>query len=73
VYVVGVDPAERGTGLGRALTLIGLRYLRHRGLPDAMLYVDADNAPAIALYRRLDFTRWETDVMFSRDGAAPAM
>ena len=46
---------------------IGLRYLRHRGLPDAMLYVDADNAPAIALYRRLDFTRWETDVMFSRD------
>jgi mycothiol synthase len=71
VYVVGVDPAERGTGLGRALTLIGLRYLRHRGLPDAMLYVDADNAPAIALYRRLDFTRWETDVMFSRDGAAP--
>jgi mycothiol synthase len=36
-----------------------------------MLYVDADNAPAIALYRRLDFTRWETDVMFSRDGAAP--
>jgi len=71
VYVVGVDPAERGTGLGRALTLTGLRYLRHRGLPDAMLYVDADNAPAIALYRGLDFTRWETDVMFSRDGAEP--
>ena len=67
VYVVGVDPTERGTGLGRALTLIGLRYLRHRGLPDAMLYVDADNAAAIALYRGLDFTRWETDVMFSRD------
>ena len=32
VYVVGVDPDERGTGLGRALTLIGLRYLRARGL-----------------------------------------
>jgi mycothiol synthase len=71
VYVVGVDPAERGTGLGRALTLTGLRYLRHRGLPDAMLYVDADNTPAIALYKGLDFTRWETDVMFSRNGTAP--
>ena len=67
VYVVGVDPAEHGTGLGKALTIIGLRHLRHLGLPDAMLYVDADNAPAIGLYTRLGFTRWETDVMFSRD------
>jgi mycothiol synthase len=68
VYVVGVDPAEQGTGLGRALTLTGLRHLRHLGLPEAMLYVDADNAGAIRLYTHLGFTRWETDVMFSRDG-----
>jgi mycothiol synthase len=69
VYVVGVDPGERGTGLGRALTVIGLRHLRHLGLPDAMLYVDADNTSAIRLYKSLGFTRWETDVMFSRDPA----
>jgi mycothiol synthase len=66
VYVVGVDPAEQGHGLGRALTLVGLRHLRATGLPEAMLYVDADNTPAIRLYTDLGFTRWDTDVMFRR-------
>jgi mycothiol synthase len=65
VYVVGVDPAERGTGLGRALTVIGLRYLRSRGLFQVMLYVDEDNTAAIGLYESLGFTHWGTDVMFS--------
>jgi mycothiol synthase len=64
VYVVGVDPGERGTGLGRALTLAGLAYLRDRGLATAMLYVDEDNVPAIRLYEGLGFTRWSTDAMY---------
>jgi mycothiol synthase len=66
VYVVGVDPAAQGRGLGRVMTLAGLHWLRGRGLPQAMLYVEADNAPALAVYRGLGFTHWDTDVMFSR-------
>ena len=62
--MVGVDPGEQGTGLGRALTLAGLRYLRARGLAEAMLYVDEDNVPAIRLYEGLGFTRWSTDAMY---------
>jgi len=64
VYVVGVDPGERGTGLGRALTLAGLHYLRDRGLAQVMLYVDEDNEPAITMYEALGFTRAGTDAMY---------
>jgi mycothiol synthase len=66
VYVVGVDPSARGLGLGKVLTLAGLWHLRERGLDQVMLYVESDNAPAIAVYERLGFRRWDVDVMYSR-------
>jgi mycothiol synthase len=71
VYVVGVDPSERGTGLGRALTLVGMRYLRSLGLAEVMLYVDESNTAAIGLYASLGFEHSGTDVMFSPGGAEP--
>lgn len=66
VYVVGVDPATQGGGLGRALTLVGLRHLRESGLGETILYVESDNSPAVAVYSRLGFTVAETDVAYQR-------
>lgn len=65
VYVVGVTPQAQGSGLGKALTLAGIEHLRQAGLRAVMLYVDADNVPAVALYRRLGFVRWDVDVMYA--------
>jgi mycothiol synthase len=70
VYVVGVDPAEQGSGLGRALTLAGLHHLRDLGLAQAMLYVDEDNVPAIRMYEGLGFTRAWVDAMYRRDSVS---
>jgi mycothiol synthase len=67
VYVLAVDPDAQGSGLGGALTVAGLAYLRERGAPEAMLYVDADNAAALATYRKLGFTYHHTDVEFLLD------
>jgi mycothiol synthase len=64
VYVVGVDPADHGGGLGTALTLAGLQHLHERGLRTVLLYVEAGNEPALAVYRKLEFEPWRTDVMY---------
>jgi mycothiol synthase len=66
VYIVGVDPAEQGRGLGPWLTLVGLHSLRDRGLAEVLLYVDESNAAAVRTYERLGFERHAVDVMYSR-------
>lgn len=66
VYVVGVAPSAQGLGLGKALTLTGLDHLRRLGLETVLLYVEGDNAAAIAVYRRLGFEHFDTDVLYRR-------
>ncbi len=66
VYVLGVDPAAHGRGLGRMLTLAGLRHLHDRGLGAVLLYVEADNGPAVRVYERLGFTVHAADVNYAR-------
>ncbi|MGZ4438220.1 MAG: mycothiol synthase [Nocardioidaceae bacterium] len=74
VYVVGVSPDAQGGGLGRLLTLTGLHHLDGLGLPEVVLYVEADNGPAIAVYSRLGFAHADEDthVQYSRRVGATA-
>lgn len=64
VYVLGVDPDAQGGGLGKALTIAGLRYLVSRGLRQVILYVEGDNTAAVTVYRKLGFEIHETDVQY---------
>ena len=66
VYVVAVDPAAQGRGLGRALTAAGLTHLASLGVRRIILYVESVNAPAIATYSHLGFDHTETHVQYSR-------
>ena len=66
VYVVGVSPEWSGHGLGRRLMTAGLQRLRQRGVTHATLYVEADNSPAVRLYRSLGFADRCVDVQYRR-------
>lgn len=65
VYVVGVDPTAHGGGLGTALTAVGLRHLWAQDIHEIDLYVEGDNAAALAVYRRLGFTEKARDVLYA--------
>ena len=52
IYVIGVDPAASGLGLGRLLLRTGLANMAERGIAQAMLYVEADNEAAQSPLRR---------------------
>ena len=66
IFVIAVDPAFAGRNLGRQLVLAGLDHLAHEGLRDAILYVEATNTRARALYDDLGFATVATDRWWRR-------
>ena len=66
IYAIGIDPDHHGKGLGRPMTAAGLHWLAGKGLRTGMLYVEADNEPALRTYHRLGFEHHRTDRAWHR-------
>ena len=66
VYVVAVDPADQGRGLGGVLTSLGVEHLEGPvGARSVVLYVEGDNAPAVRTYEKLGFSVAHVDVTYT--------
>ena len=72
VYVIGVDPAAQGRGLGATLTLVGLHHLAERlsdsEQPTVMLYAEVENSAAVKTYQRLGFDVSTVDAAYAAGG-----
>jgi GNAT superfamily N-acetyltransferase len=69
IHELVVDPDYQGMGLGRALLLRGMAYLRARGCSECELWVGERNERARSLYRNLGFQesgRWGKWVQMTR-------
>lgn len=69
-YAVGVHPGRQGEGIGRTLVEAGLTRLAERGIRESNLYVEADNKPAVRLYRSYGFANYTIDVQYRRESLA---
>lgn len=64
IYVIGVAPEWQGKGLGRIVLEAGIAHLARQGIQDVHLYVEGDNAPALALYDSLGFREHSVDIQY---------
>jgi ribosomal protein S18 acetylase RimI-like enzyme len=55
VQRLAVDPARHGAGIGRALVVDGLRWMRRWGVDRAVVNTQLDNERALTLYQTLGF------------------
>lgn len=64
--MVGLAEAFRGKGLGDPLVRLGLRHMVAAGARRVILYVEADNEPAVAAYEKLGFDVAERHVVYEK-------
>ena len=65
--MIAVDPGKHSAGLGKALSVAGLKHMAERGMRQASLYVDAANEKALAMYRAIGFEQHHLDRAYETD------
>jgi mycothiol synthase len=63
IYITSIDPKFQGNHLGKALTILSMNYLYHKGLKNVLLYVDQENKTAVNLYKSLGFKMHKKDLL----------
>jgi ribosomal protein S18 acetylase RimI-like enzyme len=66
VVYMGVVPEARGRGFGEQMMRFALQVAAEHGAERLVLAVDADNAPALAAYRRAGFSQWDRRIVYAR-------
>ena len=71
IFIIAVDPAFHGQGLGRSLTIAGLAFLASKSIEVGMLHVEHDNVAAQSLYRDLGFVEHDSRCWWGRVESEP--
>lgn len=65
IFVIAVDPAAHGRGLGRLLVTASLHHAAAVGCDVADLWCEADNTAALGLYRSMGYEATSQSVAFA--------
>ncbi|MCL1800733.1 MAG: GNAT family N-acetyltransferase, partial [Promicromonosporaceae bacterium] len=69
IYVIAVHSDHRRRGLATYLLTVAFAHLAAAGANEVMLYVEGDDAAALATYHKLGFTQRALDVQFAKVGS----
>lgn len=68
IHILGTRRGYRGIGLGRAILLAALRWIKSQGVSTAVLDVDAENPTgALRLYESAGFSTVKTEVVYRKE------
>ena len=67
IFMLGVDPACRGKGIGKVVLLAGLSHLENKGVRVVELTVDSENKAACTLYQSIGFEVQASSLWYEKE------